>query len=137
MYEGLQRKITGVTFSVVPDSEKNCSVTFLPHKAGAYRIEDYEVNVFDSASAVLQAKYNDVTIQQVLTISVSRRGKVGKEGTNVPIVYRGVYSPDATYYGTPTRVDVVKIESNPVVYYRTLSDIDSIKGISPTNSSNY
>lgn len=134
MYEGLQRKTTGVEFSVV--STKNCSVIFLSHKPGAYRIEHYVVNDFDSASAVLQAEYNDVVIKQVLTISVSRRGEVGKEGTNVPIVYRGVYSPTATYYGTPTRVDVVKIESNPVVYYRTLSDTGTIKNISPTNSSN-
>ena len=134
MYEGLQRKITGVAFSVV--STKNCSVIFLSHKPGAYRIENYVVNVFDSASAVLQAEYNGVVIKQVLTISVSRRGQVGQPGTNVPIVYRGVYSPTATYYGNSARVDVVKIESNPVAYYRTGIDTGTIKNISPTNSSN-
>ena len=134
MYEGLQRKITGVTFSVVPDSEKNCSVVFLPHKAGAYRIENYVVSVFDSDSAVLRAVYNDVIIEQVLTISVSRQGKVGEPGTNVPIVYRGVYSPDATYYGNSARVDVVKVESNPVAYYRTHINTGSVKGIHPSGS---
>ena len=134
MYEGLQRQTTGVEFSVV--STKNCSVIFLPNKVEAYQITSYTVNDFDSASAVLQAEYHGVTIQQVLTISVSRRGKVGKEGTNVPIVYRGVYSDDATYYGTPTRVDIVKIEDNPVVYYRTDINAGPIKGISPLSGSN-
>ena len=134
MYEGLQKQTTGVEFSVV--EQTRCTVQFLSHKPGAYRIEHYVVNDFDSASAVLKAEYNGVTIQQVLTISVSRRGKVGKEGTNVPIVYRGVYSPTATYYGTPTRVDIVKIEDNPVVYYRTDINAGSIQGISPLSGSN-
>ena len=133
MYEGLQRQTTGVEFSVV--EQTRCTVQFLPHKPGAYRIEDYVVNDFDSASAVLQAEYHGVTIQQVLTISVSRRGKVGKEGTNVPIVYRGVYSPTATYYGNSARVDVVKVENNPVRYYRTTINTDEIKGVSPLDSS--
>ena len=134
MYEGLQRQTTGVEFSVV--SQERCNVEFLPNKIGAYKIKSYVVTPLDSASAVLQAEYNGVSIQQVLTISVSRRGQPGQAGTNVPIVYRGVYSPDATYYGNSARVDIVKIESNPVAYYRTDINTGSIKGISPINSSN-
>ena len=132
MYEGLQRQTIGVTFSVI--STEKCSVEFLPSPVGAYKITSYTINDFDSASAVLQAEYNGVTIKQVLTISVSRRGKVGQPGTNVRIVYRGVYSPDATYYGNSARVDVVKVESNPVAYYRTHINTGSVKGIHPSGS---
>ena len=132
MYEGLQRQTTGVEFSVV--SQKRCNVMFLPNQIGAYKITSYEVTPLDSASAVLQAEYDGVIIQQVLTISVSRRGEVGEPGTNVPIVYRGVYSPDATYYGNSARVDVVKVESNPVAYYRTHINTGSVKGIHPSGS---
>ena len=132
MYEGLQRQTTGVEFSVV--EQIRCSVIFLPNKVGVYQITGYTVNDSDSASAVLRAVYNDVIIEQVLTISVSRRGKVGEPGTNVPIVYRGVYSPDATYYGNSARVDVVKVESNPVEYYRTHINTGYVKGIYPSGS---
>ena len=133
MYEGLQRQTTGVEFDVI--EQTRCQVRFLSN--GAYQIIDYTVTDLDSASAVLQAEYNGVIIEQVLTISVSRRGEVGEAGTNVPIVYRGVYSPTATYYGNSARVDVVKIEGDPVAYYRTYDNTGTIKNISPINSSNY
>lgn len=133
MYEGLQRQTTGVEFDVI--EQTRCQVTLLSN--GVYKITNYTITDLDSASAVLQAEYNGVIIKQVLTISVSRRGEVGKAGTNVPIVYRGVYSPTATYYGNSARVDIVKIEGNPTTYYRTYDDIGAITGISPTNSSNY
>ena len=135
MYEGLQRQTTGVEFDVI--EQVRCSVEFLTYPVGAYKITGYTVNDFDSASAVLQAEYNGVIIEQVLTISVSRRGEVGEAGTNVPIVYRGVYSSTATYYGNSARVDVVKIEGDPVAYYRTHDNTGTIKNISPINSSNY
>lgn len=135
MYEGLQRQTTGVEFSVI--EQTRCEVEFLLSPRGAYKITDYTVTPLDSASAVLQAEYNGVIIEQVLTISVSRRGEVGEAGTNVPIVYRGVYSPDATYYGNSARVDVVKIESSSVTYYRTHIDTGAITGVSPINNPNY
>ena len=69
MYEGPQRQTTGVEFDVV--EQVRCSVEFLTYPVGAYKITDYTVTNLDSASAVLQAEYNGVTIQQVLTISVS------------------------------------------------------------------
>ena len=133
MYEGLQRQTTGVEFDVI--EQVRCSVEFLTYRVGAFKITDYTVTDLDSASAVLRAVYNDVIIEQVLTISVSRRGKVGEPGTNVPIVYRGVYSPNATYYGNSARVDVVKTESPSVVYYRTDINTGTIQGISPLSGS--
>ena len=133
MYEGLERQTTGVEFTVV--EQVRCSVIFLPNKVGVYQITGYTVNDSDSASAVLRAVYHDVIIEQVLTISVSRQGKVGQPGTNVPIVYRGVYSDDATYYGNSARVDVVKTESPSVVYYRTDINTGTIQGISPLSGS--
>jgi len=72
------------------------------------------------------------------TTPVRIKGEVGATGASGAIgpssAFRGVYAAGATYYGTPTRVDVVQYSG---LYYvaRTDAPGGSFSGILPTNTS--
>jgi hypothetical protein len=80
------------------------------------------------------------TLLQNWSTPVRTSGSDGKDGSNgkdgnvgPSIVFRGVYSSSATYYGTKTRVDVVKYNNT---YYVARTDAgNGFSGQVPTNTS--
>lgn len=58
-------------------------------------------------------------------------GEAGAKGDSPALVYRGVYSASATYYGTPTRVDAVKY-NNSYWVAKTTAPNGSFSGQTPS-----
>lgn len=70
--------------------------------------------------------------------SAGTDGQDGQDGAQGPagpsVVYRGVYSSSATYYGTATRVDVVQYSGS---YYVARTDAGTFSGVTPTNTTKW
>lgn len=66
------------------------------------------------------------------------KGDAGADGAEGPAgpspVYQGVYSSSKTYYGTSTRVDIVKYGSS---YYVARADAGAFSGTTPTSTSKW
>lgn len=93
----------------------------------------------DGASVMLYAtvvsvdKANlKVTAKSIVVMYGGEKGDKGDKGDSPALVYRGIYSSSATYYGTSSRVDAVKYNG---VYYVARVDAGSFSGKVPTNTS--
>ncbi|MDD4592503.1 MAG: hypothetical protein PHG06_19060 [Parabacteroides sp.] len=61
-------------------------------------------------------------------------GTPGEKGESPVLVYRGIYDPSATYYGTNHRVDAVKYNAQ---YYIARIDAGEFVGTDPTNTTKW
>ncbi len=86
------------------------------------------VNPLNVTASTISIKASDGEISDVFTIALVYDGAQGPPGTGVPIVYRGNYSDSAIYYGSTTRLDIVKFQE---VYYRTTDTAGQFTGIQP------
>ncbi len=86
------------------------------------------VNPLNVTANTISIKASDGEISDVFTIALVYDGAQGPPGTGVPIVYRGNYSDSAVYYGSTTRLDIVKFQE---VYYRTTDTAGQFTGIPP------
>lgn len=58
----------------------------------------------------------------------------GKDGASPAMVFRGNYKPDETYYGTPHRLDCVKLND---AYFIARIDAGEFSGITPGNTNKW
>ena len=125
--------VSATPTNVTPDSTPETIDTY------TRRYGDITGMSADSGNISFTIKIRDVnsvetTITKVQSFSKSKAGADGEDGadgSSPALVFRGVYSSSATYYGTPIRVDAVKDSNGAYWRAKTTAPGGSFYGQAP------